>query len=351
MNLRWIGIALAASTGLARPQTEKTPAPKFEVASVRPNKSPRLSEGGLQFLPGGRFVATNIPLIEVIAAAWNLPFQSHRLTLAPGVRMPDDIYDIEATAEKGTFPPGLATETRLLRMRLMLRELLEDRFKLRIRIEPKEQPGYALVAGKGGPKLEKSKFQEQNCGDTGPKWLTNPACHFLDGDQDRGLHGASVTIAQVVEYVQEFTDRPLFDKTGLTGFYNIQTEGWAPMRVGVDAAPQGRDARVDNPERPTLFDVFEKLGLHMESQRAVMDMFVIDHVERPSENQPGRGRAAIRFILKPPGDYPICFFIVSSCSLSVCRRSLSGSRPVLRNSAPMPLRWATKKCRNGRRRS
>ena len=256
------------------------------MASVRPNKSPDVCKALLQFLPGGRFVATNIPLIQVIATAWNLPLHSQRLTLAAGVRMPDDIYDIEATAEKGAFPPGLTTEARVLRMRLMIRALLEDRFKLRIRPESKEQPVYALVVGKGGLKLEKSKFQEPNCTEEiGPKLLSNPACHFLNGGQDGGLHGASVTIAQVVEYVNDFTDRPLFDKTGLTGFYDVQTEGWAPMKpAGIDDAPQRCNAGVSVSDRPTLFSVFEKLGLHMEPQRAVIDMFVIDRVERPSEN-------------------------------------------------------------------
>ena len=51
------------------------------------------------------------------------------------------------------------------------------------------------------------------------------------------------------------------------------------------AGPQSCEANVGNSDdRPTLFDVFEKLGLRMESQRAVIDMFVIDHAERPSEN-------------------------------------------------------------------
>jgi len=86
MKLRWMGIALAASIGLAQSQTEVTSTPKFEVTSVKPNKAPDLSKGGLQFLPGGRFVATNIPLIQVIGAAWNLPLQSQRLALAPGVQ-------------------------------------------------------------------------------------------------------------------------------------------------------------------------------------------------------------------------------------------------------------------------
>lgn len=287
MNLKWIGIPLVASIGLAQPQAEKTSTPKFEVTSVRLNKSPDLSKALIQFLPGGRFVATNIPLIRVIAIAWNLPLQTQRLTVASGVKMPDEIYEIKATAEEGTFPPdfaGVTPRARFATMQLMLQALLEDRFKLRIRREPREQSVYALVVGKGGSKLEKSKFQEENCSDSSSKWLSNPACHFLDGGQQGGLHGASVTIAQVVEYVNNFTDRPLFDKTGLTGFYDIQTEGWAPMRVSLDGAPQSGDASVNNPDRPSLFDIFEKLGLRMEPQRAVIDMFVIDHVERPSEN-------------------------------------------------------------------
>jgi bla regulator protein BlaR1 len=279
--------AAPVKTAPALSQTDQTSPPKFEVTSVRLNKSPDLSKALLQFLPGGRFVATNIPLMRVIAVAWSLPLQSQRLTLASGVRMPDDISYIEATAEKGTLPPGLTPMERFSRMKLMLQALLEDRFKLRIRPELQEQPVYALVVAKGGPKLEKSKFQEQDCGDAGPNWLSNPACHFQSGGQGRGLHGASITIAQVVENVQNSTDRPLFDKTGLTGYYDIQTEGWAPMRVNpasLDGAPQSGDASVNSPDRPTLFDVFEKLGLQMESQRAVIEMFVIDHVERPNEN-------------------------------------------------------------------
>lgn len=64
MHLKWIGIALVASVGLAQSQTEETPTPKFEVTSVRPNKSPDLGKGFLQFLRGGRFVATNLPLVR-----------------------------------------------------------------------------------------------------------------------------------------------------------------------------------------------------------------------------------------------------------------------------------------------
>jgi uncharacterized protein (TIGR03435 family) len=284
MHLKWIAIGLVASSiGLAQAQTDKPLTPKFEVISIKLNKLPEPGKALLQFLPGGRFEATNIPLIQVIAVAWNLPLQSPRLTTGAGVKMPADIYDIEATAAAGAFPPGLTTEARLTKMRLMLQALLEDRFKLSVRPEQKEEPVYVLVVAKDGPKLEKSEFQEQHCGDTSSKWISNPACHFLNGGQDSGLHGGSVTIAQVVESVQNYADRPVFDKTGLTGFYNIQTEAWAPMRPSLDGALQ-RDDTSNDANRPSLFDIFERLGLRMESRRAVIDIFVIDRVEKPSEN-------------------------------------------------------------------
>jgi uncharacterized protein (TIGR03435 family) len=288
VGIAWVGITSVASIAFAQLQTEKTSTPKFEVTSVRPNKSPDPAKALVQFLPGGRFVSTNVPLIRVIAAAWGLPLQTQRLTLGSGVRMADDVFDIEATSQEGTFPPGITSEARYSTMKLMLQALLEDRFQLSVHREPKEQPVYALIVGKGGLKLEKSRFQEPKCSEPlGPKFFSNPACHWLDGGQEGGLHGESVTIAQVVETVQNWTDRPLFDKTGLTGFYDIQTEGWAPMRVRLptpDAVQQSGDATVNNPERLTLFNVFGKLGLQMESQRAVVEMFVIDRVERPREN-------------------------------------------------------------------
>ena len=87
----------------------------------------------------------------MIAAAWGLPLQTQRLTLGPGVRMPDEVYDIEATPEKGTFAPGVTVEARYSAMKLMLQALLEDRFMLSVRREPKEQPVYALVVGKVAP--------------------------------------------------------------------------------------------------------------------------------------------------------------------------------------------------------
>ena len=104
----------------------------------------------------------------------------------------------------------------------------------------------------------------------------------------RGIHGEAISIPDVVFFVENWTDRPMIDKTGLKGLYNIQTNGWRPMR-GIPGgegapAPQGGDAGLFDPDRQTLSDVFSSLGLRMQSQRAVMDVYTIDHIEAPTEN-------------------------------------------------------------------
>jgi uncharacterized protein (TIGR03435 family) len=78
------------------------------------------------------------------------------------------------------------------------------------------------------------------------------------------------------------------DETGLKDLYNIQTEGWTPMRIRPPnpdgSPPSGGDAGLYDPDRQSLFQVFEKLGLRMESRRAVIDMYVVEGVEKPTEN-------------------------------------------------------------------
>ena len=258
----------------------------FEVASIRSNNSTDLRGTQLQFLPGGKFVARNVPLVVIVATAYNLPFQSTRLT---GGKDWNDLalgkYDIEAKADDAAFPPGLSSKVHDDNMRLMLQSLLEERFKLKMRREPKEQPVYALVAAKNGPNLQKSKMQAKDC-DGEPTGLAE-GCHSVSGGQGRGIQGDAISIADVALFVQNWTDRPVVDKTGLTDLYTIRTEGWLPMRQrppSPEGAPKGREAELNDPDRPTLAKVFEQLGLKMESQRAVVDMFVIEHVERPAAN-------------------------------------------------------------------
>src|SRR5215472_6183432 len=131
-------LAVITAAGLFA-QSGVTPL-RFEVASVKPNNS--ATRPGVQFLPGGRFTATNTPLFMLIAIAYEVPFQSVRLSGAPDWTRAER-YDIEATAPAGAIPVGLSNKAREDKTRSMVQRLLAERFKLTIRREAKELPVYA----------------------------------------------------------------------------------------------------------------------------------------------------------------------------------------------------------------
>ena len=272
-RVRWFAVLFAAPAICAQ-------APAFEVISVKPHQADDTRRQMPSFQPGGRFVATGIPLRMIIAIAYNVGFQSVRLSGGPDwILSMDSAYDIEATAPKSALPSGLAASLRDERLRLMLQNLLADRFKLKIRRESKEMAVYAAVLGKGGPKLQKSKMEEKDCVES------NTSCHTFMGGRGRGLHGEAASVADMIRYVENWTDRPLVDKTGIQGLFNIQTRGWLPMQPGPPpTAGQKAEDGSDMADVPTIFQIFETLGLKLEAQRSPVDVFVIESVQRPSEN-------------------------------------------------------------------
>jgi uncharacterized protein (TIGR03435 family) len=241
---------------------------------------------GIQILPGGRLVAS-APLFIFVATAYDLPFQTDRLTGGPAwIRT--ERYDIEATPEPGMIPAGATVKDRNEKVRLMLQTMLAERFKMVIRRDVKELPVYAVVMKKGGSKMQKAAVQEKGCLEV-TKGPDDPAsCHTFSGGQGRGIHAQAVSMPDLAAYASSWADRPVVDKTGLRGLFNIQTEGWVPMRprpprpAGQD--PTAEDLAFADPARPTLFQIFDRLGLKLESQKAPVEMFVIESAERPSEN-------------------------------------------------------------------
>jgi uncharacterized protein (TIGR03435 family) len=256
----------------------------FEVASVKPNKVDDPRQGQAEFLPGGGFSAVNINLYAYIAGAYDIPLQSVRLSGGPDwIR--SERFDIRGTAGKGIVPPGTPAHARMEKTRLMLQALLADRFHLRMRRETREVPSYLVVVGKGGPKISKLPIEEQDCR-TDPE-STGVPCHDFNGGQGRGLHAKAATMTDLVEFVSNWTDRPMLDQTGLKGFYAIETEGWQPLRqrpARTGSDPTAEDLAFADPTTPTLFTIFERMGLKIEMQKAEVEMLVIDHVERPAEN-------------------------------------------------------------------
>ena len=290
---KWLRVIVAAPALLmlaapeARAQAAPGERPTFEVASIK-----RHTVSGSFRIPTflkDRFTFAG-PVVMLIATAYGLPFNpSRRLSGGPDwIRGREGVYDIEA---KGSFPDGLSYEAREEREKLMLQGLLADRFKLAIRREMKELPVYVLSVDKGGPKLEKADISEEACAESatqaGP--VSRPGqipCHVFFGGRGRGLHAQAVTMADLVSYVENWTDRPLLDKTGLRGLYKIETQPFLPMEVAAAPPAPGTkgEAGIDLADLPTLFQVFEKLGLKMKPGKDKVETYVINDIQKPTAN-------------------------------------------------------------------
>jgi len=267
----WAAVSIQAAT------------PSFEVASVKANRTTDPRQQRWQYQPGGNLSISNIPLYMIIAEAYDIPIQSVRLSGGPDW-LRSERFDIQA---KGNLPTNLSYREHAAKTRLMLQTLLADRFHLVMRRESKEVPVYALLIGKSGPKLQNSAIAENDCpAEPDPK--DNMPCHEFMGGQGRGLHAKAVSMQDTVDFISNWTDRPVVDKTLLTGLYSMDTTGWSPMRhrpaKDPDAAPSAEDLAYADTATPTLFQIMEKLGLKLDPQKAVIEMFAIESAERPTDN-------------------------------------------------------------------
>jgi uncharacterized protein (TIGR03435 family) len=231
----------------------------FEVATVKPAQP----EPGrfIKMQSAHRFFAKNYTVKGLIGAAYNL--NPKEISGGPSW-IESEPYDIVA----GT--PG-ETRPNLDEQMSMLRKFLADRFGLAFHHEQKELPMYALTVAKGGSKLKES---------TGPADALPELINVVYPDRVM-LPARNATVAQFASMMQRAVlDRPVVDRTGLTGRYDFQLE-WAP-----DESQFGGQLPV-NPEttKPGLFTALqEQLGLRMEALKGPVEVLVIDRVARPAEN-------------------------------------------------------------------
>ncbi len=231
----------------------------FEVASIKLNKT---GSKNSQFGPRGRrFVINNWKLWTIMAEAYQL--DPDQITGGPAW-MRTDKYDVDAEA-------GGEGEHTVQQWMVMIQKLLADRFQLKFHIEKKEMAVYAIVLGKGGPKMKVSTARDGIPGIGGG---------FVGQHEEVPAHNA--TVADLAQFLQSVAmDRPVVDQTGLTGRYDFTLDwlpdssqfggmgGWVPKDDGT----------------PDIYAAMqEQLGLKLERTRALVDIYVIDHIEKPSEN-------------------------------------------------------------------
>ena len=253
--------------------------PSFEVASVKPNRSAN-ERGGEGWFPN-RYSATNVRLRTLIHAAYGIPNpygQRHYLVGGPDW-LDSEHFDVEGKAEEDALPPNLSDKDRIDQLRLMLQTLLEDRFQLRVHREIREVFVYEMVAARNGPKLKASTGERECVGI--PVGSTACPRRFLGG-MGRGITAKAVELPELAQFLSGFADRPILDKTGIAGLFDIKTTPWRPDRPGPNFAAE---AHADPETLPTIFTMLqEQLGLRLVSSKGPVEVLVIDSVHRPSEN-------------------------------------------------------------------
>ncbi len=227
----------------------------FEVASVK------LHPPGQRGFPpisisGSRVTDANSSVFDLVAVAYNLK----RYQIAGGPSWIGSATAMGAAYDVTAKAPG--DTVTMDQVRLMLQTLLAERFHLVVHLEAKEMPVYALVTGKGGPKLKVS-----------PADGMPPGTRVAGGGDTRIQMTASKGTMDQLAFLltnDQSLGRPVVDKTSLTGTYDYKLE--------YSNAAQDSDA-------PSIFTALqEQLGLRLESQSATIEILVIDHVEKPDEN-------------------------------------------------------------------
>jgi uncharacterized protein (TIGR03435 family) len=269
-------------------QTSDAPLPSFEVASIKPDRSGR--SGGVDVTPPGIFNADAITARELVAYAFAL--RAFQVSGGPGWTG-SDRYDVEAKAGDSQIEAlrRLPPEQMGKQMDLMIQALLADRFKLKVTHTTRDLPAFALVVAKNGPKLREAK-----AGDTYPNGIKGPDgrpvghAGAAQGGPGR-LTAQGIPIAALASVLKLQLGREVWDQTGLKGKYYITLQ-WTPdqrpaaMFQGPDGGrPGAESAPPPESSAPSLFTAIqEQLGLKLESTKGPVDVIVIDHIERPSEN-------------------------------------------------------------------
>jgi uncharacterized protein (TIGR03435 family) len=174
----------------------------------------------------------------------------------------DDRYDVEAKADKKYSVDDLNT---------MYQNMLVDRFHLKFHIETKEANAYVLTTDRNGSRMKVSD-QPQSY---------NLPINFSGLGVMHGVHVRMPYFCWMLGQLLQGDERPVVDMTGLSGFYDFNLS-YLPQNLSPevhDNLPQ------DALDRPSLFEALrEQLGLKLTPQKGPVQYFVIDHVERPTEN-------------------------------------------------------------------
>jgi uncharacterized protein (TIGR03435 family) len=267
---------------LSNAQAPAQQKPAFEVASIKPNAAGPGGGPARVTSDSRRFVGSNATLRTVLLFAYR-PQTGRTLRYGDITGVPswadNEHFDIEAKVN-----PGIDATPE--QMRLMVQSLLADRFQLKVRWETREMPTYNLVAAKNGIKIKPSQDQSPITIDIAPANQASPprgTPRTIAKPSPSGialsLSGEALPIDTLVNTLQSYAGRPLFDKTGLGGMFDVKLEFF------MEASGGNPGATAPDPSGPTFATAIEdQLGLKLESSRSPVEILIVDSVQRPSEN-------------------------------------------------------------------
>jgi uncharacterized protein (TIGR03435 family) len=263
-------------------QGEKAPSPalKYEIASIKRDKAGDITKRVRFVETPDAIYAENITLRLLIRDTYEV--SGYQIEGAPKW-VGSEEFDVEAKMAQSAVNQlqKLSVSNRWLQRRLMLQRLLADRFSLQVHRETKQGPVYALVVAKNGPKFQESKANGPTAGPKEPRMAI--------GSGKLVFH--DVPIAPLARLLSQQLERPVVDKTGLTGRYDF-TLRWTLDEFQLSAFTRTKDGQHwgDNtassePGGPSIFTALkEQLGLLLKAEKGSVEILVIDHIEQPSAN-------------------------------------------------------------------
>jgi uncharacterized protein (TIGR03435 family) len=230
--------------------------PAFEVASVKPNNSGTYSSKTSR-IPRGSITDINVTLQFLILQAYDL--RGFQVVGGPAWTNQTK-FDVEAKAPAIPDPDVNA----------MMRSLLEERFQLKVHRETRALSVFLLSVTEGGSKLRSSS--------TGPRG--GPiSTRTMSGSAGGEIVASGVGIALLADTLTSEVGRPVIDKTGLTGRFDINLK-WSPSASG---NARSRSGSLDPPSA-VFTAIREQLGLSLEPGTAAVEMLVIDDARNPFKN-------------------------------------------------------------------
>jgi uncharacterized protein (TIGR03435 family) len=230
------------------------PGATYDIATIRPTEPSEM--GSVRSLPSGEFISIGMPMKNTVSNAYGrFGFE----ILGGPSWFESDKYDIDAKPDSalGERLQKLTWGQREEVQGHMLQALLVDRFKLKVHEDTRQLPIFALVVGKGGPKLQQAKAGEPYRMTVGNGRITAQA----------------VPIDELAATLTGSIDHVVSNRTGLAGVYDFTIHYSDDVAATLDSST------------PSIYTALEEqLGLKVEPAKGPVKVLIIDHVERPSEN-------------------------------------------------------------------